>query len=492
MKRWVSGLLIVLMILGCAVGCGRTDEPGKNPTETTASASVTSDSDIGTEPPAETEQPSMQAAENFNCDFHVLCGGTSSANYTNFYDIHAETITGATLNDAVYNRNLLLEEKYGIKIIAIENGSTTTVETAVNAGDNTYACITFGMESAMSLAQRGLLIDTAELINIHTDMPWWNQELQASLTVADRSFVLMGDMNMQQWTQNALVYFNKRIAEENHIDDLYTLVQERKWTLDKLFEYSNRIYSDLNGNSAYDEGDQYGSVFSNFAVPSLLYGAEISYVQRNDDNSLTFAADEKLYMAYEKILAYCQDSTTLYTDAAQYKSRRAEITWDSFIGGRVLFLVEKFDIFTRLQEMDDMYGLLPMPMYDEEQTEYKTWTHYQHGATTAVPVSAFNDAEMVSTVLDDMAYFSMKEIRPAYYETVLQRKLSQDQESSDIVPLIVDGVVYDIGSVVLNINDSIRTAVDDGRSSLVALMVAYQKQMQKKLDDLTEVMAGLE
>ena len=75
---------------------------------------------------------------------------------------------------------------------------------------------------------------------------------------------------------------------------------------------------------------------------------------------------------------------------------------------------------------------------------------------------------------------------------MLQRKLSQDQESSDIVPIIVDGVTYDIGCVVLTMDATMRTAVDDGRSSVVALMQAYQKQMQKKLDNLTEVFEKLE
>lgn len=493
MKRWIAGALILVMLLSCIIGCGKT-EVTKTTTQVEATNPVITAEGDETEVtiPAQTEQPSLQVEANFDRDFNVLCWGKTSDKYTNYLDIHAETINGSILNDAVYNRNILLEEKFGIRIFAQESGKVATVETAVNAGDNTYSAVMFGMVDAMSLAQRGMLLDTENMVDIHMDMPWWNSELQDSLTVAGRSFVLMGDMNMQQWTQNALVYFNKRIAAENQIEDLYTLVRDKKWTMDKLAEYSAQIYSDLNGDSIADEMDQYGSVFSNFAVPCLLYGAGITFVSRDANGDLEFGSQEMLYDAYEKVLEYCLDPTTLYTDLPQYTSRRADISWDSFIGGKSLFLIEKFDIFTKLQQMDDMYGLLPIPLLDETQAEYHTWTHNSHGATTVVPVSAVDDLEMISIILDDMAYYSMKEVRPAYYENVLQRKLSQDQESSDIVPIIVDGVTYDIGCVVLTMDAAMRTAVDDGRSSVVALMQAYQKQMQKKLDNLTEVFEKLE
>ena len=201
MKRWIAGALVWMMLLSCVVGCGGA-EAVESTTQTKATDPVsTSEVTEATEAvTVETEQPSMQAEANFDSDINILCWGKTSDKYTNYLDIYADTINGAILNDAVYNRNIILEEKFGVRIIAHESGTVAMVETAVKAGDNTYSAIMFGMVNAMSLAQRGMLLDTENMDDIHMDMPWWNKELQDSLTVAGRSFVLMGDMNMQQWT----------------------------------------------------------------------------------------------------------------------------------------------------------------------------------------------------------------------------------------------------------------------------------------------------
>lgn len=59
---------------------------------------------------------------------------------------------------------------------------------------------------------------------------------------------------------NHVMYFNKTIAEKYQIPDIYALIREGKWTLDKLAEFAMPVTSDLNGDNIMDENDLWGFI----------------------------------------------------------------------------------------------------------------------------------------------------------------------------------------------------------------------------------------
>lgn len=79
---------------------------------------------------------------------------------------------------------------------------------------------------------------------------------------------LVGDIAISQYLQSSAIFFNKPVFETygESAEDLYQRVIDRKWTWDKLHEYGEKMYQDINGNSEVDDGDQYG-----FVVDSLAY-----------------------------------------------------------------------------------------------------------------------------------------------------------------------------------------------------------------------------
>jgi len=50
--------------------------------------------------------------------------------------------------------------------------------------------------------------------------------------------------------------------------------------------------------------------------------------------------------------------------------------------------------------------------------------------------------------MEAFAYEGMKSVVPAFYETLLLRKVARDEESQDMFGMIFDSVMYDIGALI--------------------------------------------
>ncbi|GHU38386.1 hypothetical protein FACS1894105_12290 [Clostridia bacterium] len=61
-----------------------------------------------------------------------------------------------------------------------------------------------------------------------------------------------------------------------------------------------------------------------------------------------------------------------------------------------------------------------------------------------VPKSV-NDPEQIAYILDAMGYYGQQIIKPAYYDVVLKRKLTRDNESEAMLDLIFSSTSYDLG-----------------------------------------------
>jgi len=96
--------------------------------------------------------------------------------------------------------------------------------------------------------------------------------------------------------------------------------------------------------------------------------------------------------------------------------------------------------------MESDFGILPLPKYDENQDNYYSVVNPYTGALLGVPKSA-DDFERVSVILEALAAEGKYTLQPAYYDVVLQRKYTRDEESGEMLDLIFGSRVYDVGAV---------------------------------------------
>ena len=98
-----------------------------------------------------------------------------------------------------------------------------------------------------------------------------------------------------------------------------------------------------------------------------------------------------------------------------------------------------------MRNMEDAYGVVPMPRLSEDQTSYRSTLH-DGFSVVAAPATVHGDhLEMVCAVLEAMGSASYRIVRPAYYETTLRTKLASDPDSSRMLDIITQNLRTDPG-----------------------------------------------
>ena len=90
-----------------------------------------------------------------------------------------------------------------------------------------------------------------------------------STSVMGSRFFLTGDLNLQSLNSIGVIYFNKKLAEDNGVGDLYGMVRSGEWTLDKFSECCRGVTADLDGDGL-DADDRYGLTTNGFAWQPFL------------------------------------------------------------------------------------------------------------------------------------------------------------------------------------------------------------------------------
>ena len=481
LKKMTAVLLSGILL--SSLGCSRTSS------DHTAETMETVPAESITETDTVTLSPNLEKIDYNGYKMTFFVWGNPTDLYTNYFDIFAEEETGDPVNDAILHRNHEIEDKYNVEI-TVANASASDmvndVAAAVMSGDTFYDVVMPGMGRAMGMGIDGILTSVQYFPVINPEMPWWNKNILKETEILGVNYFLMGDINVQAWSQNALVYFNKAIAKNYNIENLYDLVRNGEWTLNRFIEISTSVYNDLDGDADYDADDLYGVTTSSFGVPCLVYGTGIKFIQKDAEGHMTFVLDEQFLTAYERILNFCNNPNSLYTDLPKYTDQRAELTWKSFTEDRALILIEKFDVYSKLREMESDFGMLPMPKYDETQKDYTTWTHQNNGSTIVIP-KVYNDIDMTCRILEDMAYLSMEYVRPAYYETSLERKYARDSDSQEMLEIIFNNITYDLSYVInLPINNTMRQLVNNNTTDFTSKFVAGVESHNAKLQEIEE------
>jgi hypothetical protein len=196
--------------------------------------------------------------------------------------------------------------------------------------------------------------------------------------------------------------------------------------------------------------DQYGFNTQLDFMTSMLNAAGEKIVSKDAD-------DLPFFTGYsDKVISFMDKLLEIYVDHT-YCRHRDGYDGDGgggqpvhlwiFPEGRALFYwgFPRF-IELGLRDMEDDFGILPIPKWDSEQERYYATLNNWHAYTFMMPVT-ITDIERNAFILDAMAYHGRNIILPAYYYICLQRKHTRDEESSAMLDIIFNSTVYDMGTV---------------------------------------------
>lgn len=446
-SRLLTMLLAVLMLVSL-VACGNEEKPPVNPNPSGT-----------TEPGGEQSMyPDLPEGTYYDHEFTFI---SSSPNWGGGayipQDLMADGYTGDSINDATYDRNQMLKDKYGFDIINVSSlNCAHAVKTAVKTGDATYDAIVEASMNLSSLMFENYLYNLYDLPNLDLTKSWWDQGAVNDLTFDGALYIVTGDMVKMSYCGSAVVYYNKTIAAEEEVEDLYQLVRDGKWTFDKMLEIAIAVTKDLDGDQIVSNSntDRVGISFGNKNHMAFFYGAnqKIATVE-GDDIKLTMYTERSNEVAQwlANIRArtdgvYVNDDSAPYAEPAIHSFAQVRM---NFVDDRVMFTVQTLntasgDDFMAMEEPG--FGILPLPKYNEEQANYHTFVPYDMHVL-AVP-NYVEDPARTGAILEAICAYSTFTTKKAAYDDILMTRESRSEENEEMITdYIQPGRVFDLGYI---------------------------------------------
>ncbi len=440
-KRFAALLLALLVVVPLVTACG---SGGTSEGAATTAVAVSAATETV---PAETEPPEPEY--NFNGKSYRVF---MDEEY--IFQMYAEEETGDVTNDAIYARNVKIEEKYNYKTVPIITDQKLTkywpeVNRLVLAGDDMFdICGQYSYNNVKAIESH-TLTNWLDVPGVNLDAEYWNQEINDSKTINGRCYALTGYLSttLMQFTYG--IFFNTRITTDYgyKTDKLYADARAGKWTIDYLSTAVEGMYKDVNGDGNRDVNDQYGFATMPDNSPDFWPAAvEQPILQRNADGKFEVVINTpKTVSLVEKLLKlyYVNKGGMNYETITKYVTDGGD---QYFAKGLVAFIPSTFlAAFNTYRDMEDDYGLLPPPKWDEAQTNYHS--HIKDKYTVySVPVTVKKeDLEFIGAVTDALCKESMISVYPLFFDTALKSKYSRDKDMAEMVDIIMEGVTFDAG-----------------------------------------------
>ncbi|MBQ7010543.1 MAG: extracellular solute-binding protein [Clostridia bacterium] len=452
MKRIICFILLAVMLLPTVIACGeKTPQTGDTTPAVTTDSTVTTAPAVTTEPPELPDVPEDAYYDGYT--FTVLVTGNFNNN-----DFEAENAGGDIVSDAIYRKNVAVEDKLGIvieNIDAIAFGSSggsgtgyTKMKQAYDAASFDYDIAMIGTYDVASLAQSGIIRDLNNVPYIDLERSWWDQMANRDLAIMDKMFFTTGDISLTDNIITHCIMFNKGILASNgDLQDPYQLVNDNKWTYDVFIAEAKKVGEDLNGDDKMDINDRYGLMTWNDASLAVLNSslAKICTVNDNGEIELTLNTQTAISVL-EKYVSlhsteYCfnyqsYDSTTSSWDPNRIKVFDEDLAY---------YYMTTFNTVPKHRDKETDFGILPFPKLSEDQETYGHLVSAYHCQFFCIPYFA-EDIDRTGVVAETLAWASQSTLTPAYYEKTLVGSVIRDEESADMLDIIFGTRVFDVGA----------------------------------------------
>jgi hypothetical protein len=250
---------------------------------------------------------------------------------------------------------------------------------------------------------------------------------------------------------------------------------------------------DMNGDGTLKwQDDKFGFVTSDYSSRALMYASgEKLVTQDAQHNLIPLPSIERLSGVVDIAAKIMGDKHITFQTG--YESTVPDDIRAVFEEGRALFYGEVMQCIIRMRESETEFGLVPWPKYDQMQDGYYNLVHTSAGRGVCIPVSQ-TDYEFVGAIVEAFAAKSMYTVTPAYYDVALTYKYMRDTDSAEMLDIILDSRVYDLGLIANygSMAGSIAGVITNGTGNLASTWAkserAFQKMMDKAVEKYADVM----
>lgn len=510
LKKIASILLMLLMLVPLAVACRKSDSESGPDSESKATISTTGD-----------ESNKYDVYDDLgDIDLNKKKITIASVDRSWYDDeITVKRMTGDIVNDAVYNRNLLVADRLNITLESVrlgERGNNSGIQYAVvndllknvQAGDHNYDIISAPVYCTIMHTGENLFYDLKDIDAINFDKVYWSKYFNDVASIGNSQYMASGAISLSFYRFIFATFVNNNVLNSQpNAPDLVKVVNEGKWTLEYQRVLANQYYSD-EGEAGKDQRDTFGLVTSEYLnVDPYWSSCQIKILNKTSDNYYEYALDtEKLSNVVDKLIQMFNENGTFCfrfdgTDETG-NGEQAEIA-EKFSNGTALMatlrLIEAENAHVR--DMHDEYTILPMPKWSEDQTEYYSFVHDSFTGVAIPSTASPEEAQIFGQVLEAMASESYRTVTPAYYEKALKARYAGSEASWEMLDMITENVYLDGGVLytkkLKNVHQLLRNimvqAYRNGKGNTVASTYNsnYAEQVKAELKTLQDSIIAL-
>lgn len=491
LKKLLCGLLASLMMLGTLAACGEnTEGPAEETTNATASTEA-----------VESETRESLDIPDTRYDNKILTFLTRDESEWSTLEIFTEKLTGETdnISSAVYERNVTIQDKYGVVINEFKQNTTEhvgSVNKEVSAPTGDFQAIITNTAQSCGFATQGSLYNLNGEYNeyINTDKPWWDTVMANGLSMNGYLYFATGDLLTSDNDATFVILFNKKLTTECKIPDLYAAVENNEWTMEKFYEYEQLAKQDKDGDGKLTyNNDVCGFAYTGDAPYCFLFGGGITIVGKDADDYPVYNLNveraqnisDMAKLIFDKENAVDMNAAVLAGDTIMHVG---QITFGE---NHALFFAEVMQAVTRMRGYDVDFGILPFPMYDANQNGYISMMHTT-ASQVSIPKSVTGDElSMTCAMIEAMAYYSVDTLTTQYYEINLKTKGAKDEKSGPMIDKILSNRACDLSYYFTDLGSGAfgnlaGTLLPTSNKSVASTSKSFEKQIKRSAQKITD------
>lgn len=463
MKKIVSLILALLLLLTALSACS-DDKPEESKAPSSA-ADVSKAETSDEEQSEETSEGFKYATKRFaGTTVKILTVDSSRHTYGEMQFVPDDELVSNTINEAVKERNNYIYDNFGITIeTRTESYPSDVLLNEIEGDAADYDLVCESVDRMVTRLADGLFLSLDEYIDVNDD--WWDERALDNLSLDGvKHFFVSGDCMLTDVDNVYLTLFNKKIYADNvdvsgKYGDIYELVRSRQFTLDVFTEMAKAVsVADANGKWSFDA--TFGNLSHSYGATIMVNGCGVAMVEKSADGLRSTVLDERSQRVFDKVYALMSDKQTteraeLIIGKGSHPSSYgfAELE-EMFTSGRGLFYNTTVSSISILKnssvERDFEFGVLPIPLYDENQENYFCAVNRYQSSVIGVPVSAYDNIDAAAFLLNALGYCNTNlpsNVMLAYKELTLKLQASDTEDDFEMLDLVFDSRFYDLGSI---------------------------------------------
>ena len=342
---------------------------------------------------------------------------------------------------ALYQRNLAIEEQFGITVSHVESNIGADVygvfKTDVDAGAHSYDVCFNNMTSSCIAVGAGYCYDIDEFEYIDLDKTWWNDDCSNQLSLGGKHYMVAGDIALSDKEGLWACYFIKDFITDLGLENPYELVNNNQWTLEKMYEMAQIAAFDENADGKMDNNDRWGICTHHENWAATWQSAGLKLIEVDDDGipQITWGS-EQFNDVYAKTAEVMGDTDVVSPTDITFITTALK-------NGKTLFGTEIVAFIRDYRNNEPEFGILPYPKYNSDVDEY-----YSFIVTNSCVLTIGKDCMdtyKTGIIVEAMAAKGHDIIMPVYFESQLKSRFSRDEESSAMLDIIFEHRSYDLG-----------------------------------------------